>query len=90
MWEQIWAYLPVYLAVLIIVVFLVYLSILAHRRKVETGAQGIKGEEGIYRGGGKVFVHGELWAVESEDNLSEGDKVIVEGVERMTLRVKKV
>jgi len=88
--QQLAIWLPGAVAVVIIVAFLVLLAVRAHKRKVTTGNAGIIGETGIYRGGGKVFVHGELWTVESREGLAEGDKVVVEGVERMILRVRKL
>jgi membrane-bound serine protease (ClpP class) len=82
-------WLPVTAVSVLIVVFLIYLSIRAHRRKVETGNEGLIGEEGVYRGGGKAFIHGELWRVEGE-GLDEGDEIVVEDIDRMTLRVRKI
>jgi membrane-bound serine protease (ClpP class) len=82
--------LPIAAVVIVIVAFLVWLTVKAHKRKVETGTQGIVGEKGIYKGGGKAFVHGELWYVEDAGGLAEGDKVVVEQVDRMLLRVRKI
>ncbi len=82
--------LPIAAVVIAIAVFLIWLTIRAHRRKVETGIEGIIGEKGVYMGGGKVFVHGELWQIEDGDDFVEGDKVKVEEVDRMTLRVRKI
>jgi membrane-bound serine protease (ClpP class) len=83
-------WLPLIVVIALIVAFLVYLVVKAHGRKVETGNEGLLGEAGIYKGDGKVFIHGELWKVESHDQLNVGDKIVVEGVERMLLRVRKI
>ena len=87
--EPIIIWLPATVTVVVIAVLLVYLSIKAHRRRVETGVEGIVGEEGTYSGG-KAFVHGELWSVKNNEGLAEGDSIVVEGVERMILRVRKL
>jgi len=81
-------WLPIGIVVIAIVVLLTYLVIKAHQRKVETGNEGLIGEYGVVKNG-KVFVHGELWKAESEEKLDEGDKVVVTGVERMMLHVRK-
>jgi membrane-bound serine protease (ClpP class) len=82
--------LPIAAVVIAIVVFLTWLTIRAHKQRVETGNDGIVGERGIYKGEGRVFVRGELWHVEDIDGLAEGDKVVVEQVDRMSLRVRKL
>jgi len=87
--EPIIIWLPATVTVVVIAAILIYLSIKAHRGRVETGAEGIVGEEGVFRGG-RAFVHGELWQVKSNEELAEGDSIVVEGVERMTLRVRKL
>jgi len=87
--EPIIIWLPATVTFVVIAAILIYLSIKAHRGRVETGAEGIVGEEGVFRGG-RAFVHGELWQVKSNEELAEGDSIVVEGVERMTLRVRKL
>jgi len=37
---------------------------------------------------GQVFVNGELWRALSDDPLLTGDKVVVQAVDGLTLRVK--
>jgi membrane-bound serine protease (ClpP class) len=37
---------------------------------------------------GKVFVHGELWDAVASANVPAGDKVVVEKVEGLQLRVQ--
>ena len=39
---------------------------------------------------GKIFVHGELWNAESDTPLAKGDKVVIQSVEGLTLKVKPI
>jgi membrane-bound serine protease (ClpP class) len=68
-------------------------AIRAQLSKVKTGKEGLVGEEGIaqtdVRKEGKIFVHGELWNAQSDEEIREGEKVIVMAVERLVLKVKK-
>ncbi len=86
--QQLLYIVPTVITVVLILILLVYLSIKAHLRKVETGHEGIVGERGEIKGG-KAFVHGELWKVRSDDTLEEGDSIVVVGVESMILQVQK-
>ena len=88
--ETVSFWLPIAVAVVLIMALLARLVIRAHSRKVETGREGLIGEQGTYSGDGKVLVHGELWHAAGNGGLSEGDKVVVESIERMTLRVRKL
>lgn len=72
-----------------------YLGMKAQRRKKLTGAEAMIGEEGealtdFKNGKGKVFVHGEIWNAESEEDIKKGDRIKVVGVKGLTLIVKKV
>ncbi len=70
-----------------------YLAIKAHREKPISGAEGLIGEKGIVerweKDRGLVFVHGEYWNAESDEELAPGDKVEVKAIKGLTLRVKK-
>ncbi len=68
--------------------FIIRFAVKAHKRKVITGQEGLVGAIGEVRGD-KVFVEGELWRIESDDELSESDKVKVLKVENMRLVVKR-
>jgi membrane-bound serine protease (ClpP class) len=63
--------------------------------KVKTGKEGLIGETGFARsdftagGKGKVNVHGEIWSAVSEDELHEGDEVIVAAVDNLIVKVEK-
>lgn len=87
--------LPFSLVTAAITVFLVQLTVRAHRKKVISGQEGLVGEQGevyseILSGGGKVFVHGEIWNAASNEELKKGEKIVVLEVKGMTLVVRKV
>ncbi len=65
-------------------------AVAARRLPVSVGPQKIVGMEGVVREGGLVFVHGELWRVHSAEPLRPGQRVQVEGLEGLTLRVHRV
>ena len=72
-----------------------YLGLKAQRRRKLTGVEGMLGEEGEaitdFKGGrGKVFVHGEIWNAESEQEIKKGDRVKVIGMRGLTLIVEKI
>jgi membrane-bound ClpP family serine protease len=71
----------------------------AGRASIRSGAEGLCGRLGIVRSwsepGGQIFVDGALWrarqdwAPSDEDGLREGDPVVVEGVNGLTLSVRR-
>jgi membrane-bound serine protease (ClpP class) len=70
------------------------LAVKAYRRKPVTGAEGLVGLEGEVRSDtndkdGLVFVHGEIWKAWSDEPIKAGEKIIVEKVEDLKLKVKK-
>jgi len=70
------------------------LAFKAHRGKPRGGSEGLIGEMGVASDDmdpeGMVFVHGEYWRARSRDPVEAGEKVEVEAIEGLTLRVKKV
>jgi len=71
----------------------VYLAVKAYRRKPVTGTEGLIGLEGeartdIYQKG-QVFVHGEIWQAWSDEPVRAGERIIVEKMENLKLKVKK-
>ena len=70
----------------------IYLVVKAYKRQPATGAEGLVGLTGeaktdIYDKG-QVFIHGELWNAWSEEPLKAGDKVVVEKIDNLKLKVK--
>ncbi len=66
----------------------------AMRRRPLTGREGMKGQRGVAvtelgTREGKVFVHGEYWAAEANEQIEKGAAVIVDHVDGMRLRVHK-
>ena len=61
--------------------------------KKQGGAEGMLGEIGFVKEAlnprGRVLVHGALWEAECEGEIKEGEKVSVESVEGLKIRVKK-
>ena len=82
--------LPVYGAVLALSAAIYWYAILAMRRPVQTGAEGMVGEIGevIESRGANLFVRArsEIWHAESAAPLREGDRVRVVAVQQLTLR----
>ena len=74
-----------------ITVFLMSVALRARRNKVVTGIEGLVGEIGVTQTalspGGKVFVHGEIWDAVSSADLAAGEKVIVQQIDGMQLKV---
>jgi len=65
-------------------------AVRARRMPVSVGPQEIVGMEGVVREGGLVFVRGELWRAQSQDPLTPGQRVRVDGLDGLTLRVHRV
>ena len=70
------------------------LAFKAYVLKPKTGMEGLIGTKGVaikrIVGEGKVFVHGEYWAAESEEVIESGEKIEVTGSEDLKLKVKRV
>ncbi len=80
----------------IITLFLLRAALYAKRLKVRAGQEGLMGEIGEARGTmspgkmNKVFVHGEIWNAVSDEQINAGEKIIIEKIEGLTLKVKKL
>ena len=81
------------LAVTSFALIVVTKAIKAHRQSPASGREGLLGEGGTAESDivpeGKVFVRGEYWDAWSEEHISKGDRISVQGVEGMKLKVKK-
>ncbi len=69
-------------------------ALAAHRRQPITGREGLLGQEGVAESGidprGKVFVRGEYWDAGSDEPISAGSRIVVEEMEGMRLKVKRI
>lgn len=77
-----------------ITVFLMTVALRARRNKITTGIEGLIGEVAIAQTplapSGKVFVHGEIWDAMATTNVPAGEKVVVNGVDGLQLKVDPV
>src|SRR6266567_4593424 len=78
----------------VITVFLMTIALRARAYKVVTGAEGLVGEVAVAQTAlapaGKVFVHGEIWDAVASENVSPGEKIVVQKVDGLELKVKPV
>jgi membrane-bound serine protease (ClpP class) len=65
-------------------------SVSARRAPVTVGPEQIVGMEGVVRGGGQVFVRGELWRARAAEPLELGDRVAVDALDGLTLEVHRI
>lgn len=69
------------------------LAFRAYRAKPQTGTEGLIGEVGVVEKPvdpeGLVFVHGEYWRAVSNERLEPGERVAVEEVNGLILKVRK-
>ncbi|MEW6455944.1 MAG: nodulation protein NfeD [Acidobacteriota bacterium] len=84
---------PVAIGISLIFIFLLYLAIKTHRKKVFTGEQGMVGEIGEaltdIGESGKTFIHGEIWDACSYQKILKGSKIIVKKINGLKLVVEK-
>ncbi len=84
--------LPVVMATLIIMLFLLWLVIKSHHQQVTTGKEGMIGKVGHVvvplSLKGKVFIHGEIWDAISDEPLDKGTPIQVISIEGLTLKVR--
>ena len=70
------------------------LGLLAQRRKVMTGPEGLVGEEGVARADldptGPVHMHGEIWSAVADQRVDKGGAVRVVKVVGNTIHVQKL
>jgi membrane-bound serine protease (ClpP class) len=98
-----WPYKSISLKIIIpvVIVFTLFfflaawLSVRAHKKKVETGQAGIVGETGVAKSainpeGGSVFIHGEYWKAFSESEIDQNSKIRVVDIKGMELKVEKI
>lgn len=83
-------------AALCVSAFMLFVGTLAvrtWRQQPVSGLEGLIGEVGVVRERlaprGRVWVHGEYWTAESDEEIEAGQKVRVVGIDRMVLRVRR-
>jgi membrane-bound serine protease (ClpP class) len=84
--------LPAVILTAVFFTLTITLAVRAYRRRPATGSEGLIGLEGEARSDidkeGMVFVHGEIWRAWSDEPIKKGQKVIVDGVDRLRLKVR--
>ena len=72
----------------------IYLAKKAHQLVTTTGMEGLLGEVGVVKETlnleGRVLIHGEMWMAESDTVISVGERVSVEVVKGLKIKVRKV
>ena len=86
--------LPAVIVTTLFFTVLLSLAYKAYRKKPTTGAEGLLGSHGtadtdITGQGGMISVHGELWSAYSDESIAKGERVVVEAVTGLKLKVKK-
>ena len=75
----------------VVTIFLMRLVLTAYRKKSLTGQEGMTGEIGTtitdLNPDGKVQVHGEIWKAFSQNPINKGEKVQIDAVKNLTVRV---
>ena len=71
------------------------LAVRAHKKKPVTGAEGLTGSIGIATtditaDSGAIKIHGEIWAACSDEPVTKGERVIVDSVSGLQVKVRKV
>ena len=86
--------IPVAVGLSLIFLFLIFIAIRALANRVHTGKEGLIGEIGVAQSdlipSGKVFVHGELWNAEADQEIPKGEEVkVVEVLKNLKIKVTK-
>jgi len=78
----------------VVTAFLLGLAVRSFRLKVQTGVEGMIGEEGVAKtevaDDGRVFIHGELWNASSSQPIPAGARVRITAVRGLRLQVESV
>lgn len=87
-------FIPTVVTVSAFFVVIASLAFRAQMRKPQTGIDALQGETGIVRQdlspAGKVFIAGELWNAEADEDIPAGQRVRVVSVENLKLKVKRI
>jgi membrane-bound serine protease (ClpP class) len=91
---SLWVVLPAVGMTALFFIVVLGLVIKSQKRQPSTGAEGLIGVEGvavtdITKDSGMVSLHGELWSAYADVDMTKGDKVSVEMVSGLRLKVRK-
>ncbi len=86
--------LPAVIVTALFFTVVVGLAYRAYKRKPVTGSEGLVGLEGIAntditKDSGMVLLHGEIWSAYSDERISKGEKIIVDSVAGLRVKVRK-
>jgi membrane-bound serine protease (ClpP class) len=85
--------IPFIFVISVFFIFIAWLAVRSQTSRVQAGKEGLIGEVGIVRETldpeGKVFVHGELWKAVSREKIETNEKVEVEAIQGLLLKVRK-
>ncbi|NCO83521.1 MAG: serine protease [Nitrospirae bacterium CG_4_10_14_3_um_filter_44_29] len=86
--------LPAVIATALFFTAVVGLAYKAYKRRPITGAEGLVGMEGIAnaditKDSGIVLLRGEIWSAYSDETISKGEKIVVESVSGLKVKVRK-
>jgi membrane-bound serine protease (ClpP class) len=86
--------LPAVIVTALFFTVVVGLAYRAYKRKPVTGSEGLVGMEGIAntdiaRDSGIVLLHGEIWSAYSDETISKSEKIVVESVSGLKVKVRK-
>src|SRR5262249_48958156 len=77
----------------VITVFLMSIALRARKNKITTGVEGMIGEIGVAQipraPAGKVFIHGEIWDAVASSEVPAGERVVVQKVDGLQLKVDR-
>lgn len=82
------------LSLTVIAIFVGYSIVQGIRKRQMGGIEGMIGDVGVVihdfkKGKGKVFFQGDYWRAVSSDDIVKDDEVVIEDIEKLTLRVSK-
>ncbi|MBI1811815.1 MAG: nodulation protein NfeD [Nitrospirae bacterium] len=86
--------LPAVIVTALFFTVVVGLAYKAYKRKPVTGSEGLVGMEGIAnteitRDSGVVLLHGERWSAYSDETISKSEKIVVESVSGLKVKIRK-
>lgn len=86
--------LPAVIITALFFTVVVGLAYKAYKRKYVTGSEGLVGMEGIAntditKDSGMVLLHGEIWSAYSDETISKSEKIVVESLSGLKVKVRK-